>query len=77
MTTKPNTQLQPRLLSAAMAAAYCGLSAPTFRAECPVKPIRIRNRVLFDRHAIDHWIDQLGGESGNVLTTAEWLSRLD
>lgn len=48
----------PRLLSPDQAAAYCGVSAPTFAAWCPVEPLRLGKRVLYDRRKIDLWLDK-------------------
>lgn len=53
--------IEPRLLSSEQAARYCGVSVPTFEGWCPVKPIRERNRVLYDRVKIDRWLDSISG----------------
>lgn len=68
--------IAPRLLSADAAADYCGISAPTFKAECPVIPIKIRTRVLYDRHEIDRWIDSRL-PSQPKLSRDKWLKRLE
>lgn len=60
MVSRAGLQLEPRLLSRELAAGYCSLSVPTFEAECPVIPVRIRTRVLYDRLALDRWLDSLG-----------------
>ena len=52
--------LEPRMLSRKLAAQYCGVSPPTFENWCPVKPVRVGSRVLYDRKRIDDWIDTLG-----------------
>lgn len=67
--------IEPRLLSRELAAAYCGLSLPTFESECPVSPIRIRSRVLYDRAAIDRWLDSLSPAAVNPANN--WLDRMD
>lgn len=68
--------IQPRLLSRDEAATYCGVSVPTFVAECPVIPLKIRNRVLYDRKAIDLWLDsKLPAQP--TLGETDWAGRLD
>lgn len=53
----------PRLLSAEQAAAYLGVTAPTFAAKCPVKPCRLfGSRTLYDRKALDRWVDATAPE---------------
>lgn len=39
----------PRLMSVDQAAAYLGLSAPTFTDRCKVHPCKIGARTLYDR----------------------------
>ena len=52
--------LEPRLLTQGQAAAYCGVCAEVFKKACPVKPVRLLDRVpRYDRHALDRWIDKL------------------
>lgn len=74
MSARP--KVEPRLLSQAEAAAYCGIGVELLKAECPVIPIKIRSRVLYDRQALDRWID------ARAVTTPEsgqkhWLGQLD
>jgi hypothetical protein len=69
-------KIEPRLLSQAEAARYCGVGVAMLKAECPVIPIKIRSRVLYDRQALDRWID------ARAVTTPEsgskhWLGQLD
>jgi len=47
----------PRLLSVDQAAAYVGVSGPTFTANCPVQAYKIGSRTLYDRQALDRWVD--------------------
>jgi hypothetical protein len=57
----------PRLLGAEAAAAYCGVGITLFRRECPISPVRLGERVLWDVRALDCWIDSLNSarkESG-------------
>ena len=51
----------PRLFTRDQAAAYCGVGAELFVQKCPVEPMRIGARVLWDRCAIDRWLDQESG----------------
>ena len=72
------TQFLPRLLTKSQAAAYCGVSAHTFTAKCPVAPIslgkgdRLRR---YDVRQIDRWIDALGG--GAEADHYDWLGEMD
>ena len=51
---------EPRLLTQAQAAAYCGLCAENFKKACPVRPVSLLARIpRYDRHALDRWIDSL------------------
>jgi hypothetical protein len=63
----------PRLLDRQDAAEYCGVSVNHFLAHCPVPPMTFGSKKLWDRHAIDAWLD--GGHGGNVPTIEELLSR--
>jgi hypothetical protein len=47
------------MLSRERAAAYCGVSVNHFDRECPVAPVRLGARVLYDRRRIDVWLDRL------------------
>lgn len=72
----PRPAIEPRLLSQSQAAAYCGIGVELLKAECPVIPIKIRSRLLYDRQALDRWID------ARAVTTTEsgpkyWLGQLD
>lgn len=51
----------PRLLSRAQAAEYAGVSPNTFDRHIKVAPLRFGKRVLYDRLAIDRFIDTLSG----------------
>lgn len=54
--------IPPRLLSLRQAAAYCGVSAPTFQSHVPVMPIeKLGRRLLWDRRALDAWLDRESG----------------
>lgn len=59
--TKTNIE-PPLLLSAKQAASICGISRSMFYSmlssgEIGVMPIRLRNRVLFNRKELECWID--------------------
>ena len=77
MAPRIKLPLEPRLLSRALAAAYCGISVTTFEQVCPLHPLRIRARVLFDRVAVDKWLDTLNGTESDSFSTESWLMRLD
>ncbi len=52
-------QAWPAVLTATLAAVYCGLSQETFLQVCPVKPLRFPIRVREDRYLrmrLDAWL---------------------
>lgn len=51
----------PRFFSVAEAARYLGVSANTFRS-LGIVPMNIGRRVLWDRHSLDLFADQLAGK---------------
>lgn len=56
------TMPEPRLLTRDQAAAYCGVGAERFEQSCTVPPIRcFGTKKLWDRKALDRWLDQLSG----------------
>ncbi len=57
-----------RLIGTKEAAQYCGVSAGTLE-KCPVKPVRIGSRKMWDRRALDAWIDA----ANNLTPTTEPL----
>lgn len=65
----------PRLLTQAQAAAYCGVSPNFFAANVAIQATQIGGLKLYDRHALDRWIDALG--HGTVDAHSIWLERLD
>jgi len=77
MTKAARRAVEPRLLSREQAATYCGVSAPTFVSECPVTPIKIRTRVLYDRRTLDRWLDSLSADEAKSLSREKWLALLD
>ena len=50
----------PRLLSRAQAAAYLGVSAGTLDTHVAVVSLRVGGRRVWDRHALDDFVDALG-----------------
>lgn len=67
----------PRLLKRQQAAAYCGVSVPTFAANCPVSPIAMgvgKRLERYDIRDLDDWIEVLKG--GNSDDRTDWLSLL-
>jgi hypothetical protein len=66
----------PRMLKAPDAASYCGVSVPTFKTYCPVKPIRLGKNVLWDRVQLNRWLDALSAPC-SVGTGTDWIGRLE
>jgi hypothetical protein len=69
--------LFPRLLSREQAAAYCGVSVPTFASVCPIKAVALghgKRLERFDRISLDQWIDSLGSKESS---REDWLNKLD
>lgn len=69
-------RIQPyRLLKRAEAAHYCGRSAKTFEAQCPVRPIAMANGDrLWDVVDLDRWIDGL--KAGSEANGDDIIERL-
>jgi hypothetical protein len=56
--------MTPRLLSREEAAAYCGVSPNLFEERVGIKPVRCFGaRRLWDRVALDLWLDRVSGLS--------------
>jgi hypothetical protein len=54
--------MTPRLLTAEQAAAYCNVGRENFEARVGVPPLKLfGNRILYDRVALDRWLDQQSG----------------
>ena len=77
MTLRSRAQIEPRLLSQEQAATYCGVGIDLLKAECPVIPIKIRSKILYDRRALDRWIDDSAGRPNESQPGTDWLRRLD
>jgi hypothetical protein len=72
-----NIALVPRLLTLQQAAAYCGVSVPTFVGICPIKAVALGNSKRlerFDRIFLDKWIDSL--TATQLPIGKDWLSEL-
>jgi hypothetical protein len=65
-----------RLLNIEDAAAYCGVSPALFERHVRVLPLRIGRRKLWDRRAIDIWIDRQQ-ENPSSFAPDDWLRKLD
>lgn len=68
----------PRLLTRREAAAYCGVSVPTFEGICPIKPIALghgKRLERFDRLSLDMWISSLA--YSGPQTSKDWLAELE
>ena len=68
----------PRLLNKEQAAAYCGISASSFAAYCPVAPVSLgSNKRLqrYDLHRLDEWIETLSGPKAS--SSKDWLAAMD
>jgi hypothetical protein len=54
--------MTPRLLTTEQAAAYCGIGRENFEARVGINPLKIFGaRKLWDRVALDRWLDQQSG----------------
>lgn len=71
--------VEPRLLSRKQAAAYVGLSASAFtvRVARKVPGLKFGARILWDRRALDGYLDRLSGLSAPSKSVDEWMEALD
>jgi hypothetical protein len=69
--------LVPRLLNRKYAATYCGVSETTFNTHIVphVRPMSIGKKLLWDRKAIDLWLDAPSGST--TVTSEQWLERVE
>jgi hypothetical protein len=68
----------PRLLTREQAAAYCGVSLPTFMGICPVLPIALgasKRLERYDLRALEQWIDTFSGDKPS--SGRDWLATWD
>lgn len=63
----------PRLLSPAQAAAYCGMTAESFRKHVQVEPQKFGSRALFDRFTLDDYLDRLYGRR-RAAPAGDWVA---
>jgi hypothetical protein len=62
-TATLNLSIMPkRMLSKREAAHYCGLPLRHFERICPVKPVSLGDRLLWDIRDLDVWLDSLKAE---------------
>jgi hypothetical protein len=74
-----NDNTPPRLLTKSQAAAYCGVSASTFRSICPVQAIALGAGIRLERYdiqALDQWIDRLSASVERIPTADQLLDAL-
>jgi predicted DNA-binding transcriptional regulator AlpA len=67
----------PRLLTRQQAAAYCGVSVPTFDGICPIKAVALgtgKRLERFDRISLDRWIGSL--TAAQLPNGKDWLAEL-
>jgi hypothetical protein len=72
------SNIAPRLLTRQQAAAFIGVSEPTFMIVCPIRPIALgpgKRLERYDIRALEQWIDELGRRGASVRT--DWLAVLD
>ena len=68
----------PRLLTKRQAAAFLGVSQPTFAAICPIQPIALGKGKRLERYdliALNNWIETLS--CANQTVVVDWLEQLD
>ncbi len=74
----PLALIAPRLLTRAQAAAFVGVSVPTFTAICPIRPIALGTSKRLERYdiiALSNWIESLSCD--NQPAVVDWLDQLD
>jgi predicted DNA-binding transcriptional regulator AlpA len=75
---RPRPAIEPRLLSHRLAAEYCGMSVPHFdnHIGSQVPPMAFGRKKLWDRRAIDEWLDRRGGLGEAPTTSIDWARRV-
>jgi hypothetical protein len=69
--------MTPRLLTPDQATAYCGVGRESFEARCGVAPLKVFGaRRLYDRVAIDRWLDRLSGLAETQADDVDWAKVL-
>jgi hypothetical protein len=72
-------RIDPRLVYQKDAAAYCSMGVPSFKANCPVAPVRVgpgMRGLRYDLYDLDGWIDSLKQISMSTEPTKNWLDRV-
>lgn len=64
----------PRLMRLGVAAEYCGLSPERFKATVKVEALEIGSARMWDRDALDRWVDSLSQPEQHERQG--WLDRL-
>ena len=71
---RPRRETEPRMLTQAQAADYCGVGIKTFKDICPVRATAMRDGLSrFDRFKLDEWLDSLSCERAMTTDPGEWL----
>jgi len=72
----PRYDPEPRMLTQAQAALYCGMGVKAFRATCPIIATTLRDGLSrFDRYKLDEWLDSLSVHSAGSAPI-DWLGKL-
>jgi hypothetical protein len=67
---------EPRMLTQAQAADYCGIGLKAFKSVCPIVPTLFRDGLArYDRCKLDNWLDGLGCENAEVVAV-DWVAKL-
>jgi len=67
---------EPRMLTQAQAADYCGMGIKAFKSLCPVVPTQFRDGLSrYDRCRLDDWLDGLGSEHAEIVAV-DWVAKL-
>ena len=67
-----------RMLTRQQAAAYCGVSVPTFTLVCPISPVALgegKRLERYDIRSLDAWLDKLGNDGTSL--DKDWLAKWD
>ena len=68
-------KLEPRLLTLHEAADYCGLTPRAFRRYIRLPPVKLGPNDLWEREALDRYIDGLTGRNGAGIDWHEAVER--
>jgi hypothetical protein len=67
---------EPRMLTQAQAAEYCGVGIKAFKSVCPISPTPLRDGLLrYDRYRLDRWLDSLEPEGAGPVAI-DWVEKL-